>query len=213
MGTIVLLRNTRFRIAPGWPTAGPRARFWSSRNWTGLRVAFLSALGRGCRIPGPRPPRRLPLPPAHHGRRREEALAISQRTKTALQPANAGGIARASPLLTNVHMARAAEKSIAFQSRAGLAGHDRAPQRAGRTSRSERDGQRSYLHGHSALSRASSRHSGGKGGHGRTTLTPDTVLPVYSGDRLRGSRLQTRGPAGPGDQKAVSTPWSRGRVD
>ena len=30
---------------------------------------------------------------------------------------------------------------------------------------------------------------------------------------LRGRRLQTRGPAGPGGPKAVSTPWSRGRVD
>jgi hypothetical protein len=40
----------------------------------------------------------------------------------------------------------------------------------------------SYLHGDSALSRTSSRHSGGKGGHGRATLIPDTVLPVYSSD-------------------------------
>jgi hypothetical protein len=41
----------------------------------------------------------------------------------------------------------------------------------------------SYLHGHSALSCASSRHAGGRAGHGRATLNPDTVLPLYSGDR------------------------------
>ena len=60
------------------------------------------------------------------------------------------------------------------------------------------DDQRSYLHGHSAHSRASSRHSGGKGGHGRTTLIPDTVLPVYSGDRaIRFSRAVASRRAGP----------------
>ena len=51
------------------------------------------------------------------------------------------------------------------------------------------DREPSYLHGHSALSRASSRHSGGKGQYGRAMLIPDTVLPVYSGDRaIRFSR-------------------------
>src|ERR1700680_2007063 len=55
------------------------------------------------------------------------------------------------------------------------------------------DGERSYLHGHSALSRASSRHSGGEGGHARTRLNPDTVLPVYSGDRaIRSSETVAR---------------------
>ena len=67
------------------------------------------------------------------------------------------------------------------------------------------DRQRSYLHGHSALSRASSHHSGGKGGHGRTTLIPDTVLPMYSGDRaIRSSEAvaSRRGTRG--------TRWSEG---
>jgi hypothetical protein len=46
-----------------------------------------------------------------------------------------------------------------------------------------------YLHGHSALSRASSRHSvilGGKAGYRRATLIPDRVLPASSGDRAIG---------------------------
>jgi hypothetical protein len=40
----------------------------------------------------------------------------------------------------------------------------------------------SYLHGHSGISRASSRHSGGKGRlrESDVDLIPDTVLPVYS---------------------------------
>ena len=75
----------------------------------------------------------------------------------------------------------------------------------------------SYLHGHSAFSGASSRHSGGEGGHGRTRLNPAhgsaRLLGRPRDPLLRGRRLQTRGPAGPGGRKAVSTPWSRGRVD
>jgi hypothetical protein len=63
----------------------------------------------------------------------------------------------------------------------------------------------SYLHGHSALSRASSRHSGGKGGHGRTTLIPDTVLPVCSGDRAIRSSEES-----PPDEGARRTRWSEG---
>ena len=63
----------------------------------------------------------------------------------------------------------------------------------------------SYLHGHSALSRASSRHSGGKErlpgsdpdlGHGSARLTRATCGPRFS--RLR---LQTHGPAGPRGRK------------
>ena len=53
--------------------------------------------------------------------------------------------------------------------------------------------------------------------NGRATLIPDTVLPVSLVRRaVPGSpelRLQTHGPAGPGGRKAVSTRWSRGRVD
>jgi hypothetical protein len=55
------------------------------------------------------------------------------------------------------------------------------------------DIQPSYLHGLSARSRASSRHPIGKG-HARATLVPDTVLPVYSGDRaIRFSRAVASG--------------------
>lgn len=40
-----------------------------------------------------------------------------------------------------------------------------------------RDSRPSYLRGHSGISRASSRHSGAaRGGYGRATQTPDTVL-------------------------------------
>ena len=43
---------------------------------------------------------------------------------------------------------------------------------------------RSYFHRHSGISRAGSRHSGGKGrGRLRAALISDTVLPVFSGDR------------------------------
>jgi hypothetical protein len=53
------------------------------------------------------------------------------------------------------------------------------------------------LHGHSALSRANSRHSGGKGQYGRAMLIPDTIQPVYTGDRairfLPGRLVQTCG--------------------
>jgi hypothetical protein len=76
----------------------------------------------------------------------------------------------------------------------------------------DQDEQQSYLHGHSALSRASSRHSGGKGGRGRTTLISDTVLPVYSGDRaIRSSeavasrRGDPRDPVVEGGQHALVT--------
>ena len=46
-----------------------------------------------------------------------------------------------------------------------------------------RERRRSYLHGHSGFSRASSRHSGGKGRRERATLIPDTILPVWSGEQ------------------------------
>src|SRR2546422_9298462 len=76
----------------------------------------------------------------------------------------------------------------------------------------------SYLHGHSALSRASSRHTGSAGlptgsapdsGQGSAHLTRATCGPRFS--RLR---LQTHGPirvlvVG----RTVSTRWSRSRVD
>jgi len=65
----------------------------------------------------------------------------------------------------------------------------------------------SYLHGHSGMLRASSRHSGGKGrlresdaDHGSARLLgrPRDPLPM-------GSRLQTHGPAaGPGGRREVS---------
>ena len=71
----------------------------------------------------------------------------------------------------------------------------------------------SYLHGHSALSRASSRHSGGKGpltgsdpdpGHGSAHLLVRRAVPGSPG-----LRLQTHGPAGPrgrnGGQHSVVT--------
>jgi hypothetical protein len=80
------------------------------------------------------------------------------------------------------------------------------------------DNQPSYVHGHSALSRASSRHSGGKGGDWRAPLIPDTALPVSSGDRARSaasgqSPPDARARGVPVVGTAVSTPWSRGRVD
>jgi hypothetical protein len=43
--------------------------------------------------------------------------------------------------------------------------------------------EQSYFDGHSGVSGASSRHSGGKGRYQRVTLIRDTVLPVYSCDR------------------------------
>jgi hypothetical protein len=72
--------------------------------------------------------------------------------------------------------------------------------------------QPSYLYGHSALSGASSRHSGGKGVYGRTT-------------RSRAGTGMSRGPGSPGIasrrtgrrvhvvETGVNTPWSRCRVD
>ena len=48
------------------------------------------------------------------------------------------------------------------------------------------------------ISRASSRHSGGKHSERRAALIPDTVLLGRPRDPLvPGSRLQTYGPAGP----------------
>lgn len=78
------------------------------------------------------------------------------------------------------------------------------------------DGVPSYLHGHSALSRASSRHSGGRGWL-TGILIPDTVLPVDWGDRTIGvsqavvSDARARGV--PVVETGVRMPWSRGRVD
>lgn len=46
----------------------------------------------------------------------------------------------------------------------------------------------SYLHGHSALSRASFRQSGGKGLLSDTTLIPDKVLSIYFCDVRPASR-------------------------
>jgi hypothetical protein len=66
---------------------------------------------------------------------------------------------------------------------------------------------RSYLHGHSGISRASSRHSGGNGrlresgadlGHGSARLLGRPRDPL-----VPGSRLQTHGPAGSGDRLSV----------
>ena len=66
---------------------------------------------------------------------------------------------------------------------------------------------RSYLHGHSGISRASSRHSGGKGrlresgadpGHGSARLLGRPRDPL-----VPGSRLQTHGPAGSGGRLSV----------
>jgi hypothetical protein len=62
------------------------------------------------------------------------------------------------------------------------------------------------LHGHSPLSCASSRHSGGKELLTGATLIPNTVLPIYSCDvrsRFSRHRLQTHGPVG--------SPWSERR--
>jgi hypothetical protein len=75
-------------------------------------------------------------------------------------------------------------------------------------------GRPSYLHGHSGISRASSRHSGGKGrGRLRAALISDTVLPVYSGGRaIRLSRpvaSETHGPAGSGGRLSVIMPPRR----
>jgi hypothetical protein len=55
--------------------------------------------------------------------------------------------------------------------------------------------QPSYVHGHSGLLLASSRHSGAvRGGYGKATLSTDTVLSVYSCDRavLFSRRLTAR---------------------
>ena len=43
--------------------------------------------------------------------------------------------------------------------------------------------QPSYLLGHPGISRASSRHAGGKGRLHESDADPGRVLPVYSGDR------------------------------
>jgi hypothetical protein len=70
------------------------------------------------------------------------------------------------------------------------------------------EGQPSYLHGHSALSRASSRHPAGKRGHGRATQIPDTVLAVTGTTARSASPGQSGsdlGGAGPGGRKAVSS--------
>ena len=71
------------------------------------------------------------------------------------------------------------------------------------------DNLRSYLHGHSGVSRASSRHSGGKGRlsgerrRARTRFCPSTRVTARSASR--GIRLQTHGPAGPVVGSAVSS--------
>jgi hypothetical protein len=61
---------------------------------------------------------------------------------------------------------------------------------------------RGAISGHSGISRASSRHSGATGGYAGAALIPDTVLPVYSGDRaIRLSRAvasRRTGLVGPG---------------
>jgi hypothetical protein len=70
------------------------------------------------------------------------------------------------------------------------------------------DGLPSYLHGHSVLSRASSRHPAGKRGHGRVTLIPDAVLAVTGTTARSASPGQSGsdpGGAGPGSRKAVSS--------
>ena len=75
----------------------------------------------------------------------------------------------------------------------------------------------SYLQGHSALSCASSRHSGGKGlltgsdpdpGHGSAHL----LLVRRAVPGSPGFASRRTGP-GPVVGTAVSTRWSRGRVD
>jgi hypothetical protein len=63
----------------------------------------------------------------------------------------------------------------------------------------------SYLHGHSALSRASSRHPAGKRGHGRATRIPDTVLAV-TGTTARSASPGQSGPDGGGRRSR----WSEG---
>jgi hypothetical protein len=64
-----------------------------------------------------------------------------------------------------------------------------------------------YVHGHSGILRASSRHSAARSRYGTAALIRDTALPVYSGDRANplvpGSRLQTHGPAGPAGRLSV----------
>ena len=75
---------------------------------------------------------------------------------------------------------------------------------------------RSCLHGHSALSCASSRHSGGK-----ELLTGSDRDPGYGSAHLLVRRAVPVLPASPPDARArvpwvgtaVSTAWSRGRVD
>src|SRR5687767_5645357 len=63
------------------------------------------------------------------------------------------------------------------------------------------DALHSYPHGHSAISRASSRHSDGKGLLGQSNADPNTVLPRrpgYSGDRsIQAVALDTHRPTGP----------------
>jgi hypothetical protein len=61
------------------------------------------------------------------------------------------------------------------------------------------------LHGHSALSLANSRHSGGRGGDRRATPAPDTVLLVYSFD-VRSPVLALRRSGA-----LVKSPWLEGR--
>ena len=77
------------------------------------------------------------------------------------------------------------------------------PEPVCRRARPRPDEFRGYLHGHSALSRASSRvlvipSFGGKAGYRRATLIPDRVLPVSSGDRaIRVSRAVAARRTGP----------------
>jgi hypothetical protein len=79
--------------------------------------------------------------------------------------------------------------------------------------RTWRYGLPSYFHGHSGVSRASSRHSGAGTGYVRAT-DPDTVLPAYSRNRaVRFSRAvasRRTGPrvpmAGSGQRSVVMRP-------
>ena len=78
----------------------------------------------------------------------------------------------------------------------------------------------SYLHGHSALSRASFRQSGGKGLLSDTTLIPDKVLSIYLCDvrpASRGIASRRMGLWGPrrrnrGQHSMVATASMKGHV-
>src|ERR1700719_1190440 len=74
---------------------------------------------------------------------------------------------------------------------------------------------RSYLHGHSALSRASSRHSqAARGGYGRATPIRDSFLHVYScyvmSPVLPPSPPGARAREVPVVQRRSARPWSLG---